>query len=42
LSIAVQALVVVLLFLVNGIFAMFELAVMTARRSRLERLARSG
>ena len=35
-------LVVVLLIVVNGVFAMSEVALLTARRSRLETLARGG
>jgi Mg2+/Co2+ transporter CorB len=37
-----EMLVVVLLILLNGVFAMSEVALLTARRSRLETLARGG
>lgn len=41
-SIALEAFLIVLLLVVNGLFAMSELAVVTARRSRLQRRAEAG
>ena len=41
-EIAGELLIVVLLLVLNGVFAMSELAMMTARRSRLERRAEAG
>lgn len=41
-SIAIEILLIFLLLLANGVFAMSEIAVVTARRARLERLAAAG
>lgn len=41
-SIATEVVVILLLLVVNGVFSMSELAVMTARRSRLEHRAEEG
>jgi putative hemolysin len=41
-SIALEALLIVVLLLINGLFAMSELAIVTARRSRLQRRAEAG
>lgn len=41
-SIAIEILLIFLLLLANGVFAMSEIAVVTARRARLEKLAAGG
>lgn len=41
-SIATEIVIIVLLLLLNGVFAMSELAVMTARKIRLEQRAEAG
>ena len=41
-SVATELVIVVLLMLVNGIFAMSEMAVVSARKARLEQLANAG
>jgi putative hemolysin len=41
-AVAIELIVIFLLLLANGVFAMSEIAVVTARRGRLERLAATG
>ena len=41
-SIALEALLILVLLVINGLFAMSELAIVTARRSRLQRRAEAG
>jgi putative hemolysin len=41
-SIAVELVIVVLLIILNGVFAMAELAIVSARKARLEQLANAG
>jgi len=41
-TVAIEIVLILLLLLANGVFAMSEIAVVTARRSRLERLAATG
>ena len=41
-GIATEVLIIVLLLVVNGVFAMSELAVMTSRKVRLEQRAGAG